>query len=48
MPFSVKHMLIATSAGGETSKHRLSCLHSAVVSAIHAVLQTLTTVEPPV
>ena len=46
MPFSVKHLLIAMSAGEETAKHRMSCLHSDVVSAIHAGFQTLTLVEP--
>jgi len=48
MPFPVKHLLIATSAGEETAKLRLSRLLSDVVSAIHAGFQTLTSVEPPV
>jgi hypothetical protein len=46
MPFPVKHLLIATSAGEETAQHRLSCLRWDLVSAIHAGFQTRTSMEP--
>jgi hypothetical protein len=45
MPFPVKHLLIATSAGEETAQNRLSCVHWDVVSAIHFGFQTRTSVE---